>query len=85
MSGPVDQPDVDQPDAGPEDAGTIADRVAAAFDEPLHPEPDVPAPVRISVGAALSGRDSTPASLLAAADQAMARVRADRLAAGRTD
>ena len=69
----------------PEDAESIAQRVATAFDEPLRPEPDVCTPVRISVGAALSGRDSTPASLLAAADQAMARVRADRLAAGRTD
>ena len=70
--------------AVPEDAETIAARVAAAFDEPLRPQPDVTAPVRISVGAALSGRDSTPASLLAAADRAMAQVRADRLGTGRT-
>ena len=70
--------------AVPGDAEGIAERVAATFDEPLRPGPDVTAPVRISVGVALSGRDSTPASLLAAADQAMARVRADRLTAGRT-
>jgi diguanylate cyclase (GGDEF)-like protein len=69
----------------PGDAEGIAERVAASFDEPLHPDPDVTAHVRISVGAALSGRDSTPASLLAAADRAMARVRTDRLAARRTD
>jgi diguanylate cyclase (GGDEF)-like protein len=69
----------------PRDAAGIAQRVADAFDEPLQPAPDVTAHVRIAVGVALSGRDSTPASLLAAADQAMARVRADRLSAGRTD
>jgi diguanylate cyclase (GGDEF)-like protein len=63
----------------PADAGLIAERVACAFDGPLRPTADVVAAVRVSVGAALSGRDSTPESLLAAADQAMARVRADRL------
>ncbi|HEV7871677.1 MAG: Diguanylate cyclase with sensor [Modestobacter sp.] len=68
-----------------DDAESIAGRVAASFAEPLRPAPDVTAHVRISVGVALSGRDSTPASLLAAADQAMARARADRLSAGRTD
>ncbi|WP_448614726.1 GGDEF domain-containing protein [Modestobacter sp. URMC 112] len=65
----------------PADAGLIAERVALSFGEPLRPTPDVPVAVRVSVGAALSGRDSTPESLLAAADGAMARVRADRLAA----
>ena len=65
----------------PADAGRIAERVAGSFDEPLRPTADLTAAVRISVGAALSGRDSTPESLLAAADGAMARVRADRLAA----
>jgi diguanylate cyclase (GGDEF)-like protein len=67
----------------PEDAEGIADRVAASFDRPLHPDVDVAAQLRISVGVALSGRDSTPASLLAAAHEAMARVRTDRQAGGR--
>jgi diguanylate cyclase (GGDEF)-like protein len=65
----------------PADAGLIAERVAGSFGEPLRPTAEVTATVRVSVGAALSGRDSTPESLLAAADGAMARVRADRLAA----
>jgi diguanylate cyclase (GGDEF)-like protein len=67
----------------PADAETIADRVAAAFDVPLRPASDLLAPVRISVGVALSGRNSTPASLLSAADQAMTDVRLARQGAGR--
>ena len=67
----------------PADAEGIADRVAASFDRPLHPGADVAAQLRISVGVALSGRDSTPASLLAVAHEAMARVRTDRQAGGR--
>ena len=66
-----------------DDAGSIAARVATAFDAPLRPSPDVVAPVRISVGIALSGRDSTPETLLAAADRAMAGVRLERHGAGR--
>jgi diguanylate cyclase (GGDEF)-like protein len=66
-----------------DDAGIIAARVAAAFDAPLRPSPDVVAPVRISVGVALSGRDSTPETLLAAADRAMADVRLERQGSGR--
>ena len=65
------------------DARTIAARVAAAFGSPLRPSPDVVAPVRISVGFALSGRDSTPETLLAAADRAMAGVRLERQGSGR--
>jgi diguanylate cyclase (GGDEF)-like protein len=70
--------------AGPQDAERIADRVAAAFDEPLRPSADVVAPVRISVGIGLSGRESTPESLLAAADRAMAQVRLERQGTGRS-
>jgi diguanylate cyclase (GGDEF)-like protein len=66
-----------------DDAGTLASRVAAAFDRPLRPSPDVVAPVRISVGVALSGRSSTSESLLAAADRAMVAVRLERQADGR--
>jgi diguanylate cyclase (GGDEF)-like protein len=67
----------------PADAEGIAARVAGSFDVPLHPGPDVTAHLRISVGVALSGRDSTPESLLAAAHEAMARARTDRQANGR--
>ncbi|WP_299960041.1 GGDEF domain-containing protein [uncultured Modestobacter sp.] len=66
-----------------EDAQGIAQRVAAAFDEPLHPRPDVPHRVRLSVGVALSGRASTPESLLAAANEAMTQIRHDRQGTGR--
>jgi diguanylate cyclase (GGDEF)-like protein len=68
---------------GVDDAGSLAGRVAAAFELPLRPSPDVVAPVRISVGVGLSGRDSTPESLLAAADRAMAGVRLERQGSGR--
>jgi GGDEF domain-containing protein len=53
------------------------------MDQPLRPDADLVAPVRISVGVALSGRNSTPESLLAAADRALAEVRLDRRGAGR--
>jgi diguanylate cyclase (GGDEF)-like protein len=66
-----------------DDASGIAERVAAAFDQPLRPDADLVAPVRVSVGVALSGRNSTPESLLAAADRALAEVRLDRRGAGR--
>lgn len=66
-----------------DDAGALAGRVATAFDVPLRPSPDVVAPVRISVGVALSGRSSTPESLLAAADRAMAEMRLERQGSGR--
>jgi diguanylate cyclase (GGDEF)-like protein len=65
------------------DAGVIAERVATAFDTPLRPSPDILAPVRVSVGIALSGRDSTPETLLGAADRAMADVRLERQGTGR--
>ncbi|MCU1607867.1 MAG: Diguanylate cyclase with sensor [Modestobacter sp.] len=64
-------------------ASGIAARVAAAFDRPLRPSPDLVAPVRISVGVALSRRESTPESLLTAADRAMAGVRLERQGSGR--
>ena len=38
------------------DAHGIARRVATAFDEPLHPRPDLDHRVRLSVGVALSGQ-----------------------------
>jgi diguanylate cyclase (GGDEF)-like protein len=66
-----------------EDAQQIAERVAAAFDEPLHPRPDVEHRVRLSAGVALSGRASTPESLVAAADEAMTRIRPGRENSGR--
>jgi diguanylate cyclase (GGDEF)-like protein len=66
-----------------DDAGGIAARVAAAFDLPLRPSTDLVAPVRISVGVALSRRDSTPESLLAAADRALTGVRLHRRGGGR--
>ena len=66
-----------------EDAHGIALRVAAAFDQPLHPLPDVAHRVRLSVGVALSGRASTPESLLAAANEAMTQIRHERQGSGR--
>jgi diguanylate cyclase (GGDEF)-like protein len=66
-----------------DDASGIAARVATAFDLPLRPSADLVAPVRISVGVALSRRDSTPESLLATADRAMAAVRLERQGSGR--
>ena len=66
-----------------EDARGIAERVAAAFDEPLHPRPDVAHKVRLSAGLALSGRASTPESLIASANDAMTQVRHERQGTGR--
>jgi diguanylate cyclase (GGDEF)-like protein len=66
-----------------DDAHGIARRVAAAFDEPLRPRPDVVHQVRLSVGVALSGRASTAESLVASADEAMTRVREERQGSGR--
>jgi len=68
---------------GVEDAERIAQRVAEAFDEPLAPLPEVSARVRLSVGVALSGRASTPESLIAAANEAMTHVRHQRQGSGR--
>jgi diguanylate cyclase (GGDEF)-like protein len=62
----------------PTDAQRIAERVAVAFDEPLRPAPGLRALVRLSAGAALSGRASTPESLIAAANGAMTAVRHER-------
>jgi diguanylate cyclase (GGDEF)-like protein len=66
-----------------DDAQGIAQRVAGAFDEPLHPRPGLDHPVRISAGVALSGRSSTPESLIALAKEAMDQVRHDRQGTGR--
>jgi diguanylate cyclase (GGDEF)-like protein len=66
-----------------EDAQGIAERVAAAFEEPLHPQPGLAHPVRLSVGVALSGRASTPESLIASANEAMTTVRHERQGSGR--
>ena len=57
------------------DAQRLAERVARAFDQPLQPLPGVRAPLRLSAGVALSGRASSPESLIAAADEAMRSVR----------
>ncbi|MEU2348371.1 diguanylate cyclase [Modestobacter sp. NPDC049651] len=65
------------------DADGIARRVAAAFDRPLRPLRDVEHRVRISVGVAVSGRASTPESLVAAANEAMTRIRHERQGTGR--
>ena len=65
------------------DAQRIAERVTEVFEVPLHPRPDVAHEVRLSVGVALSGRASTPDSLIAAANEAMTRVRHDRQGTGR--
>ena len=65
------------------DAHGIARRVAAAFDEPLQPLPDVTHRVRLSVGVALSGRASTAESLIASANEAMTQVRHERQGTGR--
>jgi diguanylate cyclase (GGDEF)-like protein len=66
-----------------EDAQAIARRVADAFDEPLHPRPDIDHRVRISAGVAVSGRASTPESLIATANEAMTQVRNERQGTGR--
>jgi diguanylate cyclase (GGDEF)-like protein len=65
------------------DAQRIAERVTEVFAAPLRPRPDVAHEVRLSVGVALSGRASTPDSLIAAANEAMTRVRHDRQGTGR--
>jgi diguanylate cyclase (GGDEF)-like protein len=65
------------------DAHGIARRVAGAFDEPLHPLPDVVHRVRLSVGVALSGRASTAESLVASANESMTQVRHERQGSGR--
>ena len=57
--------------------------VRGAFDEPLTPLPGVAHRVRLSVGVALSGRASTPESLLAAANEAMTQIRHERQGTGR--
>ncbi|GAA4748499.1 hypothetical protein GCM10023328_33560 [Modestobacter marinus] len=66
-----------------EDPQRIALRVAAAFDEPLRPLPGVAHRVRLSVGVALSGRASTPESLVASANEAMTSIRHERQGSGR--
>jgi diguanylate cyclase (GGDEF)-like protein len=66
-----------------EDAQAIAQRVAEAFDEPLHPRPEIDHEVRLSAGVALSGRASTPESLIASANEAMTSVRHERQGNGR--
>jgi diguanylate cyclase (GGDEF)-like protein len=66
-----------------EDAHGIARRVAAAFDEPLHPLPGLEHRVRLSVGVALSGRASTPESLIASANESMTQIRHERQGSGR--
>jgi diguanylate cyclase (GGDEF)-like protein len=68
---------------GVEDAQHIAERVAEAFDEPLQPRPDVHHRVRLTAGVALSGRASSPESLIASANEAMTRIRHDRQGTGR--
>jgi diguanylate cyclase (GGDEF)-like protein len=68
---------------GRADAEGIARRVAAAFDEALRPRPGIEHRVRISVGVALSGHASTPASLIASANEAMTRIRHERQGSGR--
>ncbi|MGY1857494.1 GGDEF domain-containing protein [Modestobacter sp. SYSU DS0290] len=67
----------------PADAEGIARRVATAFDAPLQPTPEVAHRVRLSVGVALSGRASTPESLIAAANEAMTQIRHERQGSGR--
>ncbi|MCZ2825716.1 MULTISPECIES: GGDEF domain-containing protein [unclassified Modestobacter] len=68
-----------------EDAQGIALRVAAAFDAPLRPGPGVEHHVRLSVGVALSGRASTPESLVASANEAMTSIQHDRQGTGSDD
>jgi GGDEF domain-containing protein len=58
--------------------GDIAERIAGAFDAPLRPAPGVTCPARLTAGVALSGRASTPASLITAADEALTAVRRER-------
>ena len=65
------------------DAQRIAERVAAAFDEPLQAARRGAHPVRLSAGVALSGRASSPGSLIATANEAMTAVRHERQGTGR--
>ncbi|MGY1844667.1 diguanylate cyclase domain-containing protein [Modestobacter sp. SYSU DS0875] len=67
----------------PADAEGIARRVAAAFDAPLQPAPELACRIRLSVGVALSGRASTPESLIASANESMTRIRHERQGSGR--
>uniref|UniRef100_UPI0034DDE40A diguanylate cyclase domain-containing protein n=1 Tax=Modestobacter roseus TaxID=1181884 RepID=UPI0034DDE40A len=67
----------------PADAEGIAHRVTAAFDAPLRPTPELSHRVRLSVGVALSGRASTPESLIASANEAMTQIRHERQGSGR--
>jgi len=57
------------------DAQRLAERVAQAFHQPLQPVAGVRVLLRLSAGVALSGRASSPESLIAAADEAMRSVR----------
>jgi diguanylate cyclase (GGDEF)-like protein len=65
------------------DAQALAERIGTAFDEPLQPRPDISHRVRLSAGVALSGRASTPESLIAAANEVMTMVRDERQGTGR--
>ncbi|MGY1984654.1 diguanylate cyclase domain-containing protein [Blastococcus sp. SYSU DS0669] len=67
------------PEAGSERAAqVIADRITAAFDEPLRQADGAEHAVGISIGVALCGPGETPDSALAASDAAMYRVKAAR-------
>jgi diguanylate cyclase (GGDEF)-like protein len=65
------------------DAQALAERIGTAFDEPLQPRPDISHRVRLSAGVALSGRASTPESLIASANEVMTMVRDERQGTGR--
>ena len=65
------------------DAQALAERVGTAFDEPLQPRPDIRHRLRLSAGVALSGRASTPESLIASANEVMTTVRDERQGTGR--
>ena len=65
------------------DAQALAERIGTAFDEPLQPRPDISHGVRLSAGVALSGRASTPESLIASANEVMTMVRDERQGTGR--
>ncbi|MCZ2817190.1 GGDEF domain-containing protein [Modestobacter sp. VKM Ac-2984] len=68
-----------------DDAQGIALRIAAAFDTPLRPRPGVEHHVRLSVGVALSGRASTPESLVASANEAMTSIQHGHQGTGQDD
>ena len=65
------------------DAQTLAERIGTAFDEPLQPRPGIRHRLRLSAGVSLSGRASTPESLIASANEAMTSVRDERQGSGR--